>query len=109
MDISHFPPPPSPWPARVARDLEVLLLSIFVGFCIWFVGGWMLAGQVSPPPTAPIYSEDEGTPEGAGSSSAVVAEHRADAFAHAVAESAAVTAAGPLWARFGPDATSGIE
>ena len=63
MDISHLPPPPSPWPARVARDLEVLLLGILVGFCIWFVGGWMLAGEVSPPPAeAPIFSEDEETP-----------------------------------------------
>lgn len=109
MDISGFPAPPSPWPGRVARDLEVLLLSILLGFCIWFVGGWMLADQVSPPPTAPIFSEDEGTPEGDASSSAVMAEHRADAVALAVAESVAVAAAGPVWARFGPDATPGIE
>lgn len=109
MDTSHFPPPPSPWPARVARDLEVLLLSILVGFCIWFVGGWMLAGQVSPPPTDPIFSEDEGTPEGDASSSAVMAEHRADAVVLTVAESAAVTMVGQVWARFGPDTTSGIE
>jgi hypothetical protein len=63
MDISRFPAPPSPWPARVARDLGVLLLSILLGFCIWFIGGWMLAGQVTPPADAPIFSEDEGTPD----------------------------------------------
>ena len=64
MDISRFPAPPSPWPARVARDLEVLLLSILLGFCIWFVGGSLLTGQVLPPPVeAPIYSEDEEMPD----------------------------------------------
>jgi hypothetical protein len=64
MDISGFPAPPSPWPARVARDLGVLLLSILLGSCSWFAGGWLLAGQGSPPPAdAPIFSEDEGTPD----------------------------------------------
>ena len=39
----------------------MLLLSILLGFCIWFVGGWVLAGQVTPPPEAPVFSEDEDT------------------------------------------------
>jgi hypothetical protein len=49
MDISRFPPPPSPWPARVVRDLEVLGLSVAIGFCVW-LGGSLLAEQIAQPP-----------------------------------------------------------
>jgi hypothetical protein len=41
MDISRFPSPPSPWPARVVRDLEVLGLTVAIGFCVW-LGGSLL-------------------------------------------------------------------
>jgi hypothetical protein len=48
MDISRFPPPPSPWPARVVRDLEVLGLSVAIGLCVW-LGGSLLAEQIAHP------------------------------------------------------------
>jgi hypothetical protein len=101
MDVSHFPPRPSPWPGRVARDLELLLLSILVGFCLWLIGGWMLAGQVAPTsPDAPIFSGDEETPELNAASSADSAGRPAGALAVAVADGVAMTAVGPIWTAF---------
>ena len=56
MNVSQIPPPSSPWPGRVARDLEMLLFSVVVGFSLSF-GGWHLAGQISPSPDAEIGAE----------------------------------------------------
>ena len=59
MDISHFPEPPTPWPRRISRDLEILLLSMVFAFCLWFGGGWLLASQIS---TAGDLAVDAGEP-----------------------------------------------
>jgi hypothetical protein len=57
MDLSRIPPPSSPWPGRVIRDLELLLLSVVVAFTMWLAGSWQLAGQVSPPLHASLGTE----------------------------------------------------
>jgi hypothetical protein len=48
MDISRFPSPLSPWPARVVRDLEILAISVAIGLCGW-LGGSLLAEQGAHP------------------------------------------------------------
>lgn len=36
------------------KNLAVLLTCMALSFCVWFGGGWLLAGQLTPPADPPL-------------------------------------------------------
>jgi hypothetical protein len=61
MDVVRIPPLPSPWPDRIARDLQLLLLSAIVAGGVWLVRDWQQADRLAPtldPPTLFEYDDE---------------------------------------------------
>ena len=62
MDIRRHADPPS---RGSFSNVELFLLSMILAFCLWFGGGWILAGQISPHAVDPTTADviPDGVPD----------------------------------------------